>query len=242
MSGGAVAYLTQSVYGRNKEEITINNYYPSTSSPYRIEVTGLAGNSVSASSTSSLTSVYAYNTENGMKASTTGNITGVYDLSGGCLEKVAGYISNGNSSLTEIGVSQGSSGGLMGATSEANPNGYLTLSRRDYTVYPYNSSSDGNSNNYNTYKGLLTSTYGYGDAILETSSSGNSLSGSWNNDYSYFVVTSSPFFVRGRRLRYWFLCRFVQFRLYVWRCLLQLRVPCGARCRIATKDNFLIKW
>ena len=192
------------MYGRNKEEITVNNYYTSTSSPYRAEVTGLAGNSISASGTSSLTSMYAYDTENGMKASTTGNITGVYDLCGGVWERTAGYISNGNSQLTNTGVSNGSSGGLMGATSEANPNGYLTLSTRDYTVYPYSSSSDGSSNNYNTYKGLLTSTYGYGDAILETSILGSSSSGSWNNDYSNFVYTSSPFFERGRQLRYWF--------------------------------------
>lgn len=203
MNGGAVAYLTQSKYGRNKEEITINNYYTSTSSPYRTEVTGLAGSSVSASSTSTLASVYAYDTTNGMKASTTGNITGIYDLSGGVYERVAGYISNGNSCLYKDGTSGNGygSGNLMGATSEANPNGYQTLSTRDYTVYPYDSSSDSNSNNYNTYKGLLTSTYGYGDAILETSNSGSSSSGSWNNDYSRFAGTSDPFFSRGRRLR-----------------------------------------
>ena len=191
------------MYGRNKEEITINNYYTSTSSPYRITLTGLAGNSVSAEETTLLTDVNAYNTTNGMKASTTGNITGVYDLSGGVYERTAGYISNGNSYLTNTGVSNGSSGGLMGATSEANQNGYLLFSRRDYTVYPYNSSSDSYSNNYNTYKGLLTNTYGYGDAILETSSQSGS-NYAWNSDYSSFVNTSYPFFIRGRRLRWWF--------------------------------------
>ena len=206
MNGGAVAYLTQSKYGRNKEEITINNYYTSTSSPYKVAVTGLAGNDVSASSTSTLASVYAYDTTNGMKASTTGNITGVYDLSGGVYERVAGYISNGNSYLYKDGTSGSGygSGNLMGGTSEANPNGYQTLSTRDCTVYPYNSSSDSSANNYNTYKGLLTSTYGYGDAILETSNSGSSSSGSWNNDYSNFADASNPFFIRGRLLRSWF--------------------------------------
>ena len=187
------------MYGRNKEEITINNYYTSTSSPYRTAVTGLAGNSISANSTSSLTSVNAYNTIGGMKANTAGNITGVYDLSGGLWERVAGYISNGNSQLINTGASNGSSGGLMGATSEANPNGYLTLSTRDYTVYPYSSSSDSYSNNYNTYKGLLTSTYGYGDAILETSSQ-NENNYAWNYDYFAFIGTNGPFFHRGRWL------------------------------------------
>ena len=165
MSGGAVAYLTQSKYGRNKEEIMINNYYTSKESPYRVTVTGLAGNSVSDGETTSLSSVYAYNTANGMKASTTGNITGVYDLSGGVWENISGYTSSGSGSfyndVTE-GVGYGS-GKLMGATLEANPNGYQTLSTRDYTVYPYDNLSESNPNDYNTYKGLLSNMYGYGD-------------------------------------------------------------------------------
>ena len=139
--------------------------------------------------------MYAYNTESGMKASTTGNVTGVYDLSGGIDERISGYISNGNSKLYSSG-SSGSSGGLMGGTSEANPNGYLTLSTRDYTIYPYSSSSDSRSNNYDTYKGLLTSMYGYGDAILETSSRSDTHF-AWNSDDPQFVSTSNPFFERG---------------------------------------------
>ena len=197
MSGGAVAYLTQSVYGRNKEEITINNYYTSESNPYRIAITGLASSDGPESSTQDLSNVSSYNTTNGMKASTTGNITGIYDLSGGLWERIAGYVSNGNSYLTNTGVSNGSSGGLMGATNEANPNGYQNFCTRDYTVYPYDSLSENDSNNYNTYKGLLTSTYGYGNAILETSSLGTG-NCSWNNDSSYFVGTVYPFFLRGR--------------------------------------------
>ena len=160
-------------------------------------VTGLAGNDVLAEKTTDLNNVKAYNTENGMKASTTGNITGAYDLSGGLWERVAVYISNGNSQLTNIGLSNGSSGGLMGASSEANPNGYLALSTRDYTVYPYSSLSDSYTNNYNIYKGLLSSMYGYGDAILETSSQSGS-NYAWNSDYSYFASESHPFFNRGR--------------------------------------------
>ena len=196
MSGGAVAYLTQSQYGRNKEKITINNYFTSESKPYKTAVTGLAGNSISANSTTSLTSVYAYNTINGMKASTTGNITGIYDLSGGLVEVVSAYILNGNSNINSTG-NNGSSGGLMGATSEANPNGYQNLSIRDYTVYPYNISSDDASNNYNTYKGLLTSAYGYGDAVLETSNSGYNTSSTWNYEYTLFAYEHNPFFDRG---------------------------------------------
>ena len=37
-----------------------------------------------------------YNTSNGVLASTTGNVTGIYDMSGGSWERVAGYLDNGN--------------------------------------------------------------------------------------------------------------------------------------------------
>ena len=197
---GAVAYLTQSNYGRNGTEITINDYYTNSSSqsPYKTAITGLASSDGSESSTTSLSNVAAYNTTNGMKGSSTGNTSGVYDLSGGLWERVSGYISNGNSNLIINGTnsSNGSSGNLMGASSTANSNGYLTLSTRTYTVYPYDSSSDSYTNNYNTYKGLLSSTYGYGDAIFEASNSGSGLT-CWNSDCSDFASITHPFFVRG---------------------------------------------
>jgi hypothetical protein len=77
----AVAYLTQSKYGRNNTEITINNNSNS--------LTGYAGGSVSAAS--STIDTYFYNTPQGVLASTTGNIYGIYDLSGCCNEFVASY-------------------------------------------------------------------------------------------------------------------------------------------------------
>lgn len=64
----------------------------------------------------------------------------------------------------------------------ADAEGYKTLSTKYATVYPYNASDDSNVNNLATYKNL---NYGYGDAILETSTAGNG-SLSWNNNYSIF--------------------------------------------------------
>ena len=204
MNGGAVAYLTQSAYGRNKIELTINNYYTSDQSPYKVAVTGLAGNSVSETQTSNLSSVYAYNTTNGMKASTTGNATGIYDLSGGVWDRISGYISNGNNQLINDGRASGggSSGMLMGTTSIANVNGYQTLSTRNCTVYPYNDLiNDSSINNYNIYKNLLSNVYGYGDSVLETSNIG-SYSQSWNSDCSYFPTGETPFYCRGCNYSY----------------------------------------
>ena len=46
-----------------------------------------------------------YNTSNGVLASTTGNVTGIYDMSGGSWERVAGYLDNGNWNLNTYGQS-----------------------------------------------------------------------------------------------------------------------------------------
>ncbi|MFQ8661604.1 MAG: hypothetical protein ACLR9X_05855 [Clostridia bacterium] len=46
-----------------------------------------------------------YNTANGVLASTTGNVTGIYDMNGGAWERVAGYLDNGNKSLDNYGKS-----------------------------------------------------------------------------------------------------------------------------------------
>ena len=88
MEWGAVAYLTNSIYGRYTNastciasgcEVWINN-----NSSY---TTGCAGSSVSASSASTCN---AWNTATGVNASTTGNIYGIYDMSGGAWEHVMG--------------------------------------------------------------------------------------------------------------------------------------------------------
>ena len=74
---GAVAYLTESTYGRNGTEIAQNK-----NSSY---ITGSGETSTD------------YTSEDGKKASSTGNEYGIYDLRGGAYEYVAGYYKNGNS-------------------------------------------------------------------------------------------------------------------------------------------------
>ena len=91
---GAVAYLKQSNYGLGITDIGENN-----NSNY---ITGCG--SPAGSNKSSICN--AYNTTNGMLASTSGNITGVYDMSGGALEYVMGNFNkqSGSSGLTVSGV------------------------------------------------------------------------------------------------------------------------------------------
>ena len=183
---GAVAYLTQSSCGRNETEVNLNNYYTTESSPWRTAITGMCTNGTSGSKSTTLGN--AYNTTVGVKGSSTDNVTGIYDLNGCVWERTAAYISNGNASLSSYGKSY--------ANTTANANGYQTLSTKWATVYPYNSSSDSYTNNYSVYSGKKSTTYGFGDAVLETSTTGSG-SPSWNGDCSDFPGPSSPFFGRG---------------------------------------------
>ena len=86
MEWGAVAYFTNSKYGRcpngSCTEIGINNN--------SIFITGCGA----APGSDSRSSCNAYTTETGMLASTTGNIYGIYDMSGGAWEYVMGNMLN----------------------------------------------------------------------------------------------------------------------------------------------------
>ena len=144
---GAVAYLSRSKYGKN-DEVTIN----SNSSYY---TGGGSGNTY---------------VNNGAQ-STTGNVWGIYDMSGGAWEYVAAYVDNGNGNLTSYGKS------------------LVNGDPKTKNVYSQ-TGTDSNTNNYNTNKGV------YGDAVYETSTSGNGTT-SWYSDYSDFPYTDWPFFYRG---------------------------------------------
>ena len=89
---GAVAYLSQSKYGKygnpNYEgadkEVAVNNC-----SDY---ITGIGGDTVDADYSSTTCTTNTYETAKGQTASTTGNITGVYDMSGGIFELMMSYV------------------------------------------------------------------------------------------------------------------------------------------------------
>ena len=78
---GAVAYLAHSKYGLNGDEIGIN-----TNSRYK---TGIGNNGGS-----------AYNTDVGKNSSTTKNVYGIYDMSGGAYEYVAACYTGYTNELT----------------------------------------------------------------------------------------------------------------------------------------------
>lgn len=116
---------------------------------------------------------YRYNTTMGMHGSTTGNIYGVYDMTGGAWEYMAAYVDNGQQT--------GNTTSVFGK--DANKyNKYVN-------VYQKGTSDTGQAN-------YEANANWKGDAVHETSTAGTG-STSWNGDYSYFPYSTSPVFVRG---------------------------------------------
>ena len=171
---GAVAYLTQSIYGRCTSstscvEVTENSVGESernedTSSKlyknYNISL--LATSNCSTSSISTGACDYVTN----VNQSTTGNIYGVYDMSGGAYEYVMGIYKP--STLSEIKDYSGFSS---------------TTSNSQYDKLP-----DAKYYNVYTTESAYTNA-GLQHALTETSG--------WYGDYSGFVSSSDPWFRRG---------------------------------------------
>ena len=176
---GAVAYLSHSIYGINSE-IRINNY-----SGYK---TGYAATTENGSG--SKTDVAMWNTTTGYLASTTGNITGIYDMSGGAEEYVMGVVKDENGNLMS-GWASTSNSGFNGTLYDGSSftNGIDFPDSKYYDVYNYNTSY------LNRSQRIL------GDATGEMGPF-QSYKSSWYNDYAYFVYSSNPWFYRGGNSSY----------------------------------------
>ena len=146
MEWGAVAYLKQSKYGLGATDIAINDsssYYTGggTSDAYKTNVA----------------------------QSTTGNIYGVYDMSGGAYEYVMGNMKNSSNAFYSSNA------------------GFTTApDAKYYDSYKYDSSS-----NKTHARGKL------GDATKETLATFGSNAGGWYSDYAYFPYSSDSWFIRG---------------------------------------------
>jgi hypothetical protein len=184
---GAIAYLTTSVYGRGTSEIWINNcndgsYDSNIGGNTYNDHTGWAGTSASAggqSSCSAYTTAYnnsaqAYSGTTGVHASTTDNIYGIYDMSGGNSEYVMG---NYNQTIGNSGFS-------------------ILPDAEYYNNYP---SSIFTNNNYITNNNQCTWITCGGHALHETRAvqSVSGLAQAWSSDFSIFVISSVPWFGRG---------------------------------------------
>ncbi len=157
----SIAYLSKSNYGQGSNDIYINN-----SQTY---ITGCDGNIASASEYDGCQNTYE--TANGIKASTTGNIYGIYDLAGGSWENTSAYIDNGSGVLTTYASS-------------------ILSSNSKYKDIYTKAATDNSDNNY------ALAINKKGDSIYETSSSSD-YSNSWFSDNSYMPYSSTPLFIRG---------------------------------------------
>ena len=193
MEWGAIAFLTNSIYGRYNDsstciasgcEVWINNINTGYGNGTAVDgqpqwgpsITGCAGTSTSAGVSSSQTacaSGYDWKTK-GVNASTTGNQYGIYDMSGGAWEYV-------------MGVQKDSSGNVQVGSS-----GFSISSLPDskyYDLYDYQAED-----------GVGYTRYHLGDATREvlknTSSQGQN---AWWSDYSYNIYSLYPWVARGGR-------------------------------------------
>ena len=166
MEWGAIAYLTNSNYGRcsdgNCAEVTLNNCSAS--------ITGISANTVgdNKSSTSCTTDVNKYNGVKGVLASTTGNVYGVYDMSGGSDEYVMGNMS----STIDIYTFNNSNAGFLDTWQNNN--------QKYVNTYANYSTSGSNQASYNRAR--------LGDATGEAVTL---------SDYKYFPYSNYPWFGRG---------------------------------------------
>lgn len=208
---GAVAYLTTSKYGQGLTEVRINN-----SSNY---TTGCSATNP----TTDLPNDYVdymsgcqnkYNTSIGVLASTTGNITGIYDMSGGTREYMmsvmldkSGEFLSGRNNLYNSGFT----GNLGCPTCDPASGSDPSITRIDGITYPNSKYYD--LYNYSaSYADVKAYNYGkLGDATYELGgfTQNNSISNStigyysqWHNDYAHFIHNGGSWFTRGGNYSY----------------------------------------
>lgn len=185
----AVSYLTNSIYGRCSDathctEVTLNN----SGDLY-------TGNAANEGSTDYPTGISnAYYTERGMTASTTGNITGIYDMVGGVREYVMGVLldSDGN---PRTGYDNSVNSGFNGMIGNGNK---ITdaLAIPDSKYYDSFVSNSGN-NTYSVITHVNGFTGNYRGTLREILASPYTATTSWYSDYTIAPYTIYPWFIMG---------------------------------------------
>ena len=175
---GACTYLARSkTYGIGSEDIAVNSK--------NLNNGGVSTTKEQGNTKASAYAVTGYNANNNewnsylgsnLSASTTGNIYGIYDMSGGLWERTASYINNknlGSGASVVIGKEK---------------------STKYATVYPH--SDLGANDDERSVANYKLNDKIYGDSVRETSTEGKGAT-SWKGDYSYFPEAGGPFFYRG---------------------------------------------
>ncbi len=221
---GAVAYLTQSKYGRCTEvdgkstcdEVRINNSWSfitgmSAASPPTCGYTATK-ESCNWYETTDLTmdggQVQSYYNNQNNEASTTGNYTGIYDMAGGALEYVMGVMQAGEKDATPAtGSDATNNSGFKGpyscpecesqSSTPSNDSGKPWPSSKYYDLYEYATTDQ---NYYRGHLGDGTKEFGpfYQVDWPKTDNTYNSRNvGSYNATDAFFVNSYAPWFERG---------------------------------------------
>ncbi|MDE5630227.1 MAG: hypothetical protein K2I70_01365 [Bacilli bacterium] len=173
---GAVAYLTNSRFGINKK-VRINNHQDFRTGYAYVNEPSSATNGGGYSFGTAEKVTQPYNSEIGVLASTTGNITGIYDMSGGNAEYVAATLNGtvGRSGLTADELNEFAK--------------YIDFYDETSTISSYNNRILGDAT------GEMGPFYFYADE--DKYERGHN---SWYTDYSDFIYETKAWFTRGGRL------------------------------------------
>ena len=202
---GAVAYLTNSEYGRCTngvcEEVRINNNeayitgYAAKNAPTTGYTTTNEEGNIYETTALGVDGVNTYNYKNPMSqnASSTGNYSGIYDLSGGAWDYVMGVMLDENSQPLS-GRNASLNSGFKGGYTEggSNTTGKDFPIPKYYDIYLYNKSDK------------VFNRYVLGDATGELGPFTSRIYGtqtrpisSWNDDEAFFISVTDPWFKRG---------------------------------------------
>ncbi len=174
---GAVAYLSHSAYGKGSE-ININNNSEFKTGYSAAPNTNQSSSGGEAGTSSQADKTQPWNTATGYLASTTGNITGVYDMSGGTWEYAAATMID-NRTKDYSGFSKEEVTKYMQL-------GYIDAYSKDSNMTSYSKRILGDAT------GEMGPFYTYKDK----DNSGR-YHNSWYADFSYFILPAYPWFDRG---------------------------------------------
>ncbi len=204
---GAVAYLQHSIYGSATSVRTNNNgLFVTGYASYEEPTCGYYNNLESCNLAEDVmpsqvgVMSYPYNTQVGFTASTTGNISGIYDMSGGAYEFIMGIMTDEEGNLL-IGRNSNYNSGFNGKLVDETElvDGYDLPESRYYDKYKYTYEDEGFDVRI---LGDATGEMGPFSNIIYIGTTRTFQINSWYDDQAYSVayIHNSPWYVRGWNL------------------------------------------
>ena len=211
---GAVAYLTQSKYGRCEEngictEVSMNNsnYFITGMSTTQAPTCGYTRTNEECNyyggptSLSELSSgfIHSYYLKESQGGSTTGNYSGIYDMSGGAWEYVMGVMQYSKDvAAPTTGPNVTNNSGFNGPYSNngdsSKTDGKAWPSSKYYDLYDY---AETDQDFKRGHLGDATKEFGPFYQVTYTVTSSTRRIGSYNGDNTFFVSRDYPWFIRG---------------------------------------------